>query len=49
MTQDVLSLAKSIIRKVWGALMSDPAPAVPLRPQLDGRRGYGDDNIKPPG
>ena len=27
MTQDILSLAKSIIRKVWGALTPAPAPA----------------------
>jgi hypothetical protein len=49
MAQNILSLATSIMRKIWGALTSDPAPAVPLRPQLDGRRGYGDDNIKLPG
>ena len=49
MAQNILSLATSIMRKIWGALTSDPAPAVQPRPQLDGRRGYGDDNIKPPG
>jgi hypothetical protein len=46
MTQDILSLAKSVIRKVWSALT--PAPAVQPRPQLNGRRGYGDDSIKLP-
>ena len=47
MAQDILSLAKSIMRKIWGALTPGPAPAVQPRPRLNGRRGYGDDNIKP--
>jgi len=47
MAQNVLSLAKSIIRKIWGALTPAPAPAAQPRPQLNGRRGYGDDSIKP--
>jgi hypothetical protein len=48
MAQDILSLAKSIMHKIWGALMPAPAPAVQPRPQLNGRRGYGDDSIKLP-
>lgn len=48
MTQNILSLAKSIMRKVWGALTPAPDSAVQPRPQLNGRRGYGDDSIKPP-
>jgi hypothetical protein len=34
MAQDILSLAKSIIRKVWGALTPAAAPAVQPRSQL---------------
>lgn len=49
MAQNILSLAKSIMRKVWGALTPAPVPAVQPRPQLNGRRGYGDDSIKLPG
>lgn len=48
MIQDILSLTKSIIRKFWGALAPAPAPVVKPRPQLNGRRGYGDDSIKLP-
>lgn len=47
MAQGVLGLAKSIMLKVWDALTPAPAPAVKPRPQLNGRRGYGDDSIKP--
>jgi hypothetical protein len=47
MAQDILRLARSILNKVWEALAPAPAPAVQPRPQLNGRRGYGDDNIKP--
>jgi hypothetical protein len=49
MAQNILSLATSIMRKIWGALTPAPVLAVQPRPQLNGRRGYGDDNIKPPG
>lgn len=48
MTQNILSFAKSIIRKIWVAWAPAPAPAVQPRPQLNGRRGYGDDSIKLP-
>jgi hypothetical protein len=48
MAQNILSLATSILRKVWGALTPAPVPAVQPRPQLNGRRGYGDDSIKLP-
>ena len=48
MAQNILSLATSIMRKVWGALTPAAVPAVQPRPQLNGRRGYGDDNIKLP-
>jgi len=47
MAQNILGLAKSIMRMVWGALTPAPAPAVQPRPQLNGRRGYGDDGVKP--
>jgi hypothetical protein len=47
MAQNILSLATSIMRKVWGALTAVPVPDVQPRPQLNGRRGYGDDSIKP--
>jgi hypothetical protein len=47
MAQNVLGLAKSIMRMVWGALTPALAPAVQPRPQLNGRRGYGDDSVKP--
>ncbi|UVF22359.1 hypothetical protein HPT29_027155 (plasmid) [Microvirga terrae] len=49
MAQNILSSAKAIMRKILGALTSAPAPAVQPRPQLNGRRGYGDDSIKLPG
>jgi hypothetical protein len=48
MAQNILSLATSIMRKVWGALTPAAVPAVQPRPQINGRRGYGDDNIKLP-
>jgi hypothetical protein len=48
MAQDVLGLTKLMVRKIWSALMLVPAPAVQARPQLNGRRGYGDDSIKRP-
>ena len=48
MAQNILSLAKSIIRKIWGAVVPVPTPAVQPRPQLNGRRGYGDGSIKLP-
>jgi hypothetical protein len=47
MAQNILDLATSIMRKVWGALTPAPAPTLQPRPQLHGRRGYGDDSIKP--
>jgi hypothetical protein len=49
MAQNIISLARSIMRKIWAALTPAPVPAVQPRPQLNGRRGYGDDSIKPPG
>ena len=48
MAHNILSLATSIMRKVWSALTLAPVPAVQPRPQLNGRRGYGDDSIKLP-
>jgi hypothetical protein len=48
MAQNILRLARSILNKVWEALALAPAPAVQPRPQLNGRRGYGDDSIKLP-
>jgi hypothetical protein len=47
MAQDIIRLARSILHKIWEALAAAPAPAVQPRPQLNGRRGYGDDSIKP--
>jgi hypothetical protein len=49
MAQNILSLAKSIMRKIWDPLTPAPSPAVQPRRQLNGRRVYGDDSIKPPG
>jgi hypothetical protein len=46
MAQDTFNLLKTLVRKVRGALTLAPAPAP--RPQLAGRRGYGDGGIKQP-
>ncbi len=46
MAQDIFNLLKTLARKVRGALTLAPAPAP--RPQLAGRRGYGDGGIKQP-
>jgi hypothetical protein len=48
MAQDILSLTKTLLRKAMEALTLTPAPSRPQRPQLDGRRGYGDGGIKSP-
>jgi hypothetical protein len=48
MTQDILNLLKAKVRKVWAAWTLAPAPSLPQRPQLDGRRGYGDGADKRP-
>jgi hypothetical protein len=48
MVQNILNLVETIMRKIWRTLTTDPAPAVQPRPQLNGRRGYGDDSIKLP-
>jgi hypothetical protein len=48
MTWDILSLAKAIVQKAREALTLAPAPSLPQRPQLNGRRGYGDGGIKQP-
>ena len=44
----VIRLAREIVRKAWAALMPTTAPAQRRRPQLAGRRGYGDGEIKSP-
>ena len=46
MAQDIFDLLRTLVRKVRGALTLAPAPAP--RPQLAGRRGYGDGGIKQP-
>ena len=48
MAQNILNLAKAMVRRAWAAWTLAPAPPMPQRPQLDGRRGYGDGNIKQP-
>jgi hypothetical protein len=47
MTQDIINLSKMWARKAWAALTHTPPP-LPPRPQLAGRRGYGDGPVKPP-
>jgi hypothetical protein len=46
MVQDLIRLAKGMARKAREAFAPTP-PRAP-RPQLDGRRGYGDGGIKAP-
>lgn len=46
MVQDLIRLAKEMARKAREAFAPTPPPAP--RPQLNGRRGYGDGGIKTP-
>jgi hypothetical protein len=39
---------ETIMRKIWRTLTPALVPPVQPRPQLNGRRGYGDDSIKLP-
>ena len=48
MAHDTIRLVQEFVRKAWAALMPATAPAQPRRPQLAGRRGYGDGEIKSP-
>ncbi len=48
MAQDILSLTKRLVRKAWEALTRIRPASLQQRPQLDGRRGYGDGGIKSP-
>jgi hypothetical protein len=47
MINDIIGFAKGLVRRVWALTVGTPA-APPERPQLNGRRGYGDGGIKPP-
>jgi|1186.fasta_scaffold32690_3 hypothetical protein len=42
MVQDILGFAKLMMRRIWGALTFAKSPSLQRRPQLAGRRGYGD-------
>jgi hypothetical protein len=48
MAQDILSLTKRLVRKAREALTLIRPASLQQRPQLDGRRGYGDGGIKSP-
>lgn len=47
MVHDIMRGAKHLVERAWLALTLAPAPTK-QRPQLDGRRGYGERDIKTP-